>query len=189
MRTSSGGRVAPRCATCSPRFHRATGRSERSCARSLRVPTRKSSFAERLTVRFSALAPINDPASLFKPIRKVIHRGHPEIHADARQPCGRRQPVRPAPRLVPGRGPALPAPLGRAMRAQGAAPGQRLGNTSTGRRPRTTRRCSRRSRRHDRRVLRGAGRHRRGGRARASRRAGSSWTRGCAMRSRQIARG
>jgi hypothetical protein len=30
-------------------------------------------------VRFSALAPINDPASLFKPIRKVIHRGHPEI--------------------------------------------------------------------------------------------------------------
>jgi hypothetical protein len=36
-------------------------------------------FFERLTVRFSALAPINDPASLFKPIRKVIHRGHPEI--------------------------------------------------------------------------------------------------------------
>lgn len=36
-------------------------------------------FAERLTVRFSALAPINDPASLYKPIRKVIHRGHPEI--------------------------------------------------------------------------------------------------------------
>ena len=37
------------------------------------------SFAERMTVRFSALAPINDPASLYKPIRKVIHRGHPEI--------------------------------------------------------------------------------------------------------------
>jgi hypothetical protein len=36
-------------------------------------------FAERMTVRFSALAPINDPASLFKPIRKVIHRAHPEI--------------------------------------------------------------------------------------------------------------
>ena len=36
-------------------------------------------FAERLTVRFSALAPINDPASLYKPIRKVIHRGHPQI--------------------------------------------------------------------------------------------------------------
>src|SRR5262245_46004189 len=34
---------------------------------------------ERMTVRFSALAPINDPASLYKPIRKVIHRGHPEI--------------------------------------------------------------------------------------------------------------
>jgi hypothetical protein len=36
-------------------------------------------FAERMTVRFSALAPIHDPGSLYKPIRKVIHRGHPEI--------------------------------------------------------------------------------------------------------------
>ena len=34
---------------------------------------------ERMTVRFSALAPINDPASLYKPIRKVVHRAHPEI--------------------------------------------------------------------------------------------------------------
>ena len=40
-------------------------------------PDSDAPFAERLTVRFSALAPINDPASLFKPIRKVIHRGHP----------------------------------------------------------------------------------------------------------------
>ena len=37
------------------------------------------SFAEKMTVRFSALAPINDPASLFKPIRKIVHRAHPEI--------------------------------------------------------------------------------------------------------------
>jgi hypothetical protein len=36
-------------------------------------------FAERMAVRFSALAPINDPASLYKPIRKIVHRGHPEI--------------------------------------------------------------------------------------------------------------
>jgi hypothetical protein len=35
---------------------------------------------ERMTVRFSALAPINDPASLYKPIRKVVHRAHPEIN-------------------------------------------------------------------------------------------------------------
>ena len=42
-------------------------------------PESDESFAERLTVRFSALAPINDPSSLFKPIRKVIHRGHPQI--------------------------------------------------------------------------------------------------------------
>jgi hypothetical protein len=32
-----------------------------------------------MTVRFSALAPINDPASLYKPIRKVVHRAHPEV--------------------------------------------------------------------------------------------------------------
>jgi hypothetical protein len=42
-------------------------------------PDGEGPFAERLTVRVSALAPINDPASLFKPIRKVVHRGHPEI--------------------------------------------------------------------------------------------------------------
>jgi Glycosyl transferase family 2 len=42
-------------------------------------PAEAGAFAERMTVRFSALAPINDPASLYKPIRKVIHRGHPEI--------------------------------------------------------------------------------------------------------------
>jgi hypothetical protein len=38
-----------------------------------------SDFAERMTVRFSALAPINDPSSLYRPIRKIVHRGDPEI--------------------------------------------------------------------------------------------------------------
>jgi hypothetical protein len=42
-------------------------------------PAGDGSFAERMTTRFSALAPINDPASLYKPIRKIIHRGHAEI--------------------------------------------------------------------------------------------------------------
>jgi hypothetical protein len=42
-------------------------------------PSSDEPFAERLTVRFSALAPINDPASIYKPIRKIIHRGHPQI--------------------------------------------------------------------------------------------------------------
>ena len=36
-------------------------------------------FAERMTARFSALAPIHDPGSLYRPIRKVIHRAHAEI--------------------------------------------------------------------------------------------------------------
>jgi hypothetical protein len=42
-------------------------------------PVTGDTVFERMTVRFSALAPINDPASLYKPIRKVIHRAHPEI--------------------------------------------------------------------------------------------------------------
>jgi hypothetical protein len=42
-------------------------------------PESPASLFERMTVRFSALAPINDPASLYKPIRKVIHRAHPQI--------------------------------------------------------------------------------------------------------------
>ena len=42
-------------------------------------PDGSDPFSERMTVRFSALAPINDPASLYKPIRKVIHRAHPQI--------------------------------------------------------------------------------------------------------------
>jgi hypothetical protein len=42
-------------------------------------PDGEDHFYERMTVRFSALAPINDPASLYKPIRKIVHRAHPEI--------------------------------------------------------------------------------------------------------------
>jgi hypothetical protein len=38
-----------------------------------------SDFAERMTVRFSALAPINDPGSLYRPIRKIVHRGDPNV--------------------------------------------------------------------------------------------------------------
>ncbi len=36
-------------------------------------------FAERMTVRFSALAPINDPSSLYRPIRKIVHRADPGV--------------------------------------------------------------------------------------------------------------
>ena len=129
-------------------------------------PDSDEPFAERLTVRFSALAPINDPGVALQ----ADPEGHPSRapgdHADARQPRGRRQPVRPAPRLVPGRGPALPAPLGRPVRAQGAAAGERVEahRPDADRVPRADVRGARR--RHDRGVLRRAGRHRRGGRAR-----------------------
>ena len=36
-------------------------------------------FSERMTARFSALAPINDPSSLYRPIRKIVHRGDPDV--------------------------------------------------------------------------------------------------------------
>ena len=38
-----------------------------------------SVFSDRMTARFSALAPINDPSSLYRPIRKVVHRGDPGV--------------------------------------------------------------------------------------------------------------
>ena len=103
-------------------------------------------FAERMTVRFSALAPINDPASLYKPIRKVVHRGHPRSASRAgttpwstarslrcgdgsrssasTSPCDRR----------------LSAPTRRSCRAK------HLRSTSLGHRPPTTPTCSRHSR-------------------------------------------
>lgn len=43
-------------------------------------PDDDSSFAERMTARFSARAPIHDPASLARPIRKVIHRADPDVN-------------------------------------------------------------------------------------------------------------
>jgi hypothetical protein len=42
-------------------------------------PGADDDFAERMTVRFSPLAPIHDPSSLYRPFRKVIHRGDPNV--------------------------------------------------------------------------------------------------------------
>ena len=36
-------------------------------------------FAERMTVRLATQAPIHDPASIFRPGAKLIHRAHPDI--------------------------------------------------------------------------------------------------------------
>ena len=180
-------RVARR--TCSTRSRRATARSARSCATFAPRPDATSTFAERMTVRFSALAPINDPASLFKPIRKVVHRGHPEIRLTRGNHARRRQPVRTASRLVSGRG----ASTSRCARSPSASTrrGCRggVGSTSTGRRPRTTRRCTRRSRA----ALSTTTTRRRSSPTRssseASPRAASSSTRGCATRCGRIAAG
>ena len=45
------------------------------------VPQRRETgwFAERMTVRLAASAPINDPATPFRPVVKVAHRGDPTV--------------------------------------------------------------------------------------------------------------
>jgi hypothetical protein len=42
-------------------------------------PDDGSSFAERMIVRMSASAPINDPRSLFRPNLKIVHRADPNV--------------------------------------------------------------------------------------------------------------
>ncbi|MCS7051301.1 MAG: glycosyltransferase family 2 protein, partial [Thermomicrobium sp.] len=42
-------------------------------------PDTRAFFAERMTVRFSAQAPINDPTSIFRPGSKLVHRAHPNV--------------------------------------------------------------------------------------------------------------
>ena len=109
-------------------------------------PDAEAPFNERMTVRFSALAPINDPASLYKPIRKVVHRAHPEItltrgnHALVDSPFA---PLRGWFPIEVFHFPLQVAP--RSASTRRASRGTR-GSTSSGRRPRTTRRCSTRSR-------------------------------------------
>jgi hypothetical protein len=46
-------------------------------------PDGDASFAERLTVRMSGQAPINDPTSLFRPNLKSINRADPEVRVAA----------------------------------------------------------------------------------------------------------
>ena len=121
-------------------------RRRRSCGRSGRPRTGVTgSFAERMTVRFSALAPDQrsgvalqaDPQG--RPPRPSGDPGH------AREPRARRQPVRSAQGLVSDRGLPLPASLARAVRAEGDPPGHRLREVRGTARPRrTTRTCSRR---------------------------------------------
>jgi hypothetical protein len=43
-------------------------------------PDDGASFAERMIVRMSASAPINDPRSLFRPNLKIIHRADPNVN-------------------------------------------------------------------------------------------------------------
>src|SRR6266498_4960180 len=46
-------------------------------------PDDGSFFADRMVVRVTTAAPINDPTSLFRPNLKIIHRGDPEVTLSA----------------------------------------------------------------------------------------------------------
>ena len=145
-------------------------------------PDSDEPFAERLTVRFSALAPINDPASLFKPIRKVIHRGHPEITLTRGNHAVVDSPFDPLRGWFPVEVLHFPLRSLGQCRAQGAAAGKRVEahRPDADRVPRADVRGARE--RHHGGLLRRAGRLGRGGRARRRGRAASSSTRGCATR-------
>ena len=126
---------------------RATGRSARSCAMFVPAPGRSDgTFAERMTVRFSALAPINDPASLYKPIRKVVHRAHPEIQLTRGNHALVDSPFAPLRGWFPLEVFHFPLRSLAQCEHKATLQGHAFGSTSRGRPPRTTRTCSPRSR-------------------------------------------
>ncbi len=73
--------------------------------------TTARSFAERMTVRLSQHAPINDPTSFYRPVVKVAHRADPTGHRGPWQPRPRRQSTQAAQDMASDRDPALPAPF------------------------------------------------------------------------------
>jgi Glycosyl transferase family 2 len=58
-------------------------------------------FAERMTVRLSAQAPINDPRSFYRPVVKVAHRGDPEVRVGRGNHDLIGSPLRPLPAWYP----------------------------------------------------------------------------------------
>ena len=86
---SSGGRAEEISNASSGPSRRGIGLTARDSGRPARGPAEPEGlvvprpgdafFAERMTARFSALAPINDPSSLFRPIRKIVHRADPTV--------------------------------------------------------------------------------------------------------------
>ena len=102
-------------------------------------------FAERMTVRFSALAPINDPASLYKPIRKIVHRGHPEIRVTRGNHALVDSPFAPLRGWFPIECFHFPLRSVAQCEHKARAPGHAFEKHIAGRRPPTTRTCTRRS--------------------------------------------
>ena len=140
----------------------------------------EGSFAERMTVRFSALAPINDPGIALQAHPQGRPPRAPRDPGHAWEPRARRQPVRPAPGLVPDRGLPLPAALARAVRAEGDAAGHRFREVRRPAADGVPREHVRGAEeREDRRVLRRARPRPRTSSSAAWSREGSSGTRGC----------
>ena len=154
-------------------------------------------FHERMLYRLNPTAPINDPASPWRPYRKVVHRATPEIDLVEGGHAVRSGALQPLRGWYPGSMPPFPAAHGRPGGTEGPRLGRRRGEVlrvAAGRAgaghgvPRAPARGGRT--RRVRRVLRRAGgrSRRRGGRDRAARGC-SSRTPACATRSARSAKG
>ena len=64
-------------------------------------PTDGAYFAERMTVRLSPQAPINDPAGAFRPYTKVVHRADPRVVVGRGAHLLLRNPLEPLPGWYP----------------------------------------------------------------------------------------
>src|SRR5205814_603479 len=93
-------------------------------------------FAERMTVRLSAQAPINDPRSFYRPVVKVAHRADPEVQVGRGNHDLIDSPLRPLPSWYPIEVLHFPlrsrAQWRRKVELQGEAFTRHIGRTGTG---------------------------------------------------------
>ena len=92
-------------------------RSATSCPR----PDDGQFFAERMTVRLSAQAPINDPLTSYRPVAKIAHRAYAGVVVGQGESHARRQPASVPSRLVAAGRVALPAAEHRPVRSRRSA--------------------------------------------------------------------
>jgi Glycosyl transferase family 2 len=99
-------------------------------------PDDGSFFADRMTARLSAQAPINDPTSFYRPVVKVAHRADPEVQVGRGNHDLIASPLRPIPSWHPIEVLHFPlrsrAQWRRKVELQGEAFTRHIGRTGTG---------------------------------------------------------